>query len=102
MIHKRNLIAARRDAEMADPPLALIERMTNRIFNSIAVLDMVDYRQFTVWAPISPGNVFENLPRRTAGKGSTGKDSSYRFQVCPVSSMEYDREFTASRDSKQV
>src|ERR1022692_2540075 len=98
MVHKSDLVALRRKTKMADPALALVESVTNRILNLITVLGMVDYSQLTVCAPVRPRNIFENLSRRTSGKGCAGAHTSFRFQVLHVSAVECHRQFTGAGD----
>ena len=80
MVQKSNLVALRRDPEMADPALTLVESMTDGIFDAIAVLGMVDYSQFTIRSPICRRNVFEDLSwRASAVRCAWGRaDLSYR------------------------
>src|ERR1700683_1873147 len=101
MVHESDLVTLRRDANMADPTLALVERMTAGIFDSIAVLCAMDYGEFTALRPICPRDVFENLAWGTPGQRCAGKGGAFDLQVCGILSAESDHEFAGAGDREQ-
>src|SRR6267154_1618279 len=100
MVHERNLVGLRRKTDVADPAVAFIERVANRVFNSITSLNVVNDGKFAIYIPVCPRNVFEHLTGRPSGKRSTGKHA-LRLQMCPVNPVERNSEFARARNGKQ-
>src|ERR1700679_839632 len=69
MIDKRNHVAFARYARMADPAPGFIQYFARRILEAIASVEIADNGQLrTIWRPVGPLNVFQNLTRRSAAE----------------------------------
>ena len=89
MFHKGNLVALGIQAEMAYPPLALVNNVSNGIFDPVAALGMMNHRKLALCIPVGPGNIFQHFAWRTAGQRSASQSALAYFQVSQMISVEH-------------
>ena len=69
MVDERHLIALRRNAQMADPSIRLVEHLANRILDAIAPTHFANHRQIRpVRGPVRRQNIFQHFARRSSGQ----------------------------------
>src|SRR4030095_6580099 len=97
MVHKRDQLATRCKAEMADPSTTLVKNLTDGELQPAMSVDMVNDRQLTLRIPIGPAYVFQQFTRGPAGHGSTRQRSACEVKECAMAPVKLKRQLILRR-----
>src|ERR1700678_298267 len=96
MVYESDLVALRRDTDVTDPGIALIQDVTKRILNPVTSVGIVDDSQFTGWSPIRPADIIQQFARRTSGERRTSQHALLNLKMRSVSAVQHHRQFACS------
>ena len=88
MINERNPIVLRRDPDVTDPAVALIQNMADRIFDLVAAVNVMDDGDLAAWHPSPPMPHLQAVLSATLLPEAHGQAYLFQFSGAPCGHRE--------------